>query len=1133
MSAGPRQRHHKKRWWLLVLVILVVSAIGGFVVWQQWQTREARRERARMVEEFTETVLLSLRLQRGNPWTTTRECQREAVRISAKLREREIAAQQTGDASMIRAVSVADDAATMLENEPKDQQSAEEKALVAWWRQKEEAAAALQEAAENYLIAPQGKAGNNAEAKDDQAGGDSHGHARLLNIAALARMVTGRYAEADSLFKKAEDLQAQRKTEGGDKDATAIAQAALTQADHADNLIFQMKYEDAENLAEAAALAAADTTAADEKNELLPAARAAALYAQGRAQLRSGLYAKAETTFKDAITLEKSVALTWPEYGALAEWELSKALREQWKTESTEHARRAVELSSARRGPNHPLTMATKVTLASALRAQEETDESTKLIAGVVQVCEKAPVAQQTPLRDALMERAEASRKAGKNKEAQDDAERALSIASEMLGKDSLEAADAWELILKCRLVQDQIDQAKTAADAMLSIRERWLAKSNPKRVVALALKAKYLTRTAVPSQKEAEAYFAQVKEWGEKLGWTQEPWFMQIMADYYGDNLLTQQKWAEAEKLYRQCVEVMEKHWGKGHIETVPFLQRVAVTIGSTGRLPEAEEMLLECLTIQEQKLGPNDEKLLSVLNTLLSSYSVRGAVPEAKKILERIVAVNIHTHGENSLEAANARASQGSLLIQMGDPDAALEPNRLAVEYFSKDESRLSPILPTLYENYATLLVNTKDFKKGLSYYPYAIRAAERIYGEKNWQPGDLRLRYAELLGALVNAEEAVKIAAKGRDAILASQGPNDVLSLTSNIMYAGALDRVSRGKEALGLLDDLAGRLPAILALPGDECEALLHKLSVAYLSRNLPEKALPVLLEVKARQEKAKAPYSVGIAVGMVNLSIAQSMLKKTAEAEANLQIAREILSEPSRRVGYAQLLLNTGAEYRRTRVWVAAETTFEECITVLKTGSTEDKKVAVDMLLTLANCYLEQDKKTEVEPCLQDAVKLAEEVHGPDSVELATCTVELAWFIASNLGKFEEAIPIELQGLKIREQVLGMHHERVAVCAFHLGLMMVHSGRSKDAGRLLQESVNMLAHLPSGEDKAPHPLLKSYGDNFYTWLLDVGMPADKAQAKMKETMTNPLTTVKVSTIVEEIMAKPKEKVAKKK
>src|SRR6185295_12520565 len=89
---------------------------------------------------------------------------------------------------------------------------------------------------------------------------------------------------------------------------------------------------------------------------------------------------------------------------------------------------------------------------------------------------------------------------------------------------------------------------------------------------------------------------------------------------------------YAEAERNYRQALDINEAWNGKDHPETASTLSMLARALVFEQRYDEAVRLVERALAIQERVYGPMHPKVANVLNELGTVALQRGRYDEAE---------------------------------------------------------------------------------------------------------------------------------------------------------------------------------------------------------------------------------------------------------------------------------------------------------------------------------------------------------------------------------------------------------------------------------------------------------------------------------------------------------------------
>ena len=115
------------------------------------------------------------------------------------------------------------------------------------------------------------------------------------------------------------------------------------------------------------------------------------------------------------------------------------------------------------------------------------------------------------------------------------------------------------------------------------------------------------------------------------------------------------QEKFEEAERLYRHALAFREKFFGPDHASVATGLNNLAILLRDQGRYEEAADLLHSSLAIMERALGPDHPKVARRLSNLANLALQQGKFEEAKYLFERILAIG-EKHRQTALPEVRA---------------------------------------------------------------------------------------------------------------------------------------------------------------------------------------------------------------------------------------------------------------------------------------------------------------------------------------------------------------------------------------------------------------------------------------------------------------------------------------------
>jgi tetratricopeptide (TPR) repeat protein len=99
----------------------------------------------------------------------------------------------------------------------------------------------------------------------------------------------------------------------------------------------------------------------------------------------------------------------------------------------------------------------------------------------------------------------------------------------------------------------------------------------------------------------------------------------------------MAQQKYDEAEGLYRRAMAIREKVLGDDHPDVAHTLTNLSLVYSLQRKFGEAEGVLQRALKIQEKALGENDFTVATTLGLLASACLAQGKRQEADALYQR----------------------------------------------------------------------------------------------------------------------------------------------------------------------------------------------------------------------------------------------------------------------------------------------------------------------------------------------------------------------------------------------------------------------------------------------------------------------------------------------------------------
>jgi len=142
----------------------------------------------------------------------------------------------------------------------------------------------------------------------------------------------------------------------------------------------------------------------------------------------------------------------------------------------------------------------------------------------------------------------------------------------------------------------------------------------------------------------------------------------LSCMNDFAG--LLTQEgKYADAEKLQRETLEVQRRVLGPEHLDTLITMGDLSGTIALRGdRLHEAEKLGREVLEKERRVLGPENRHTLIAMDSLAAILGTEGKLSESEQLGAETIELERRVFGPDHLLVLNTMGNQADTLYLMG---------------------------------------------------------------------------------------------------------------------------------------------------------------------------------------------------------------------------------------------------------------------------------------------------------------------------------------------------------------------------------------------------------------------------------------------------------------------------------
>lgn len=129
-----------------------------------------------------------------------------------------------------------------------------------------------------------------------------------------------------------------------------------------------------------------------------------------------------------------------------------------------------------------------------------------------------------------------------------------------------------------------------------------------------------------------------------------------------------SEHRWDDAEKLFRDTIEIRERELGPANLEVALALNNLGVLLENRKRLTEAEPLLARAVRIWETAAGPKHPWLAAGFNNLAIVYSGLGQLDQAETDFRRAIEIAAAELPADHPDLATYRLSYAQLLRKLG---------------------------------------------------------------------------------------------------------------------------------------------------------------------------------------------------------------------------------------------------------------------------------------------------------------------------------------------------------------------------------------------------------------------------------------------------------------------------------
>jgi CHAT domain-containing protein/tetratricopeptide (TPR) repeat protein len=416
---------------------------------------------------------------------------------------------------------------------------------------------------------------------------------------------------------------------------------------------------------------------------------------------------------------------------------------------------RALKITEAVRGPNHPETADCLDALALASLRRQQFKQARELIVRSLHIREAAPaeVAKTARTLDAA---AQMYQQTGDYASARPLLERALRLRDRS-GPSHPDRAWTLGLMGDQLLFEGDPEKAKDVYLQSLALAERTLSSEHP--VLSVYLRNLAAADNRLGNLSEAIASNERGLAIAEKaLG--ESHFEVAGQLNDLAERRLAEGNYEVARRLYERALALMEKRLGPDHVDVATEVFNLARVRADLGDMAEARRQHERAIGIWQRALGPDHPfvgiSLVALADLLVEQRLWRQALP----LYERALAIRQRSLGPDHPDVAEAAQQLASTLARLGKTTRARELSEHALAIWEK-KAVDSPNFAAALASRADLLAELGEYEAARPLYERGLRMRARFLGREHPQYAEIQARLAVVYARLHQREAALAAA------------------------------------------------------------------------------------------------------------------------------------------------------------------------------------------------------------------------------------------------------------------------------------------------------------------------------------------------------------------------------------
>ncbi|KAK0639874.1 hypothetical protein B0T16DRAFT_383637 [Cercophora newfieldiana] len=200
------------------------------------------------------------------------------------------------------------------------------------------------------------------------------------------------------------------------------------------------------------------------------------------------------------------------------------------------------------------------------------------------------------------------------------------------------------------------------------------------------------------------------------------------------GESFCDLGKYAEAEQMHRQALQLYEKVLGKEHPSTLASMNNLALVFDNQGKHKEAEQMNRQALQPREKVLGKEHPLTLTSMNNLAIVFGNQGKYEEAEQMHQQALQLYEKVLGKEHPSTLDSMNNLGLALGNQGKHEEAEQMHRQALQLYEKVLGKEHPSTLNSMNNLGLALGNQGKHEEAEQMHRQELELCEKVLGKEH---------------------------------------------------------------------------------------------------------------------------------------------------------------------------------------------------------------------------------------------------------------------------------------------------------------------------------------------------------------------------------------------------------------